>query len=79
MSRMDNNYTIVLEGENAITYVRITSFIKTKKNVVKADRQLALKKIGIIRNRRNSNYAKFTVSCSDSLYMGIQSKFFILF
>ena len=40
MYRTENNYLVVSEGENAITYGGITLFTKTKNNMVTVDRQL---------------------------------------
>ena len=52
---------IVLEGENYITYGIITSFIKSDKNVVTVDSQLALKVSGIIRNVNDNTVGNLKV------------------
>ena len=77
---MDNNYPIVLKYSNAITFRRITSFMKTKKNVVTVDMQLLLNKISTnrcIRTRKSNDTdvrnIKVSLFCSVSLYMGIHS------
>ena len=78
---MDNNYPIVLKYSNAITFRRITSFMKTKKNVVTVDMQLLLNKISTnrcIRTRKSNDTdvrnIKVSLFCSVSLYMGIHSE-----
>ena len=74
---------VVLEVSNAITFVRITSFMKTNKNMVMVDRKLALKASGRISisniNDTDVGYVKDVVICSDYLYMGIQSAIYFYF
>ena len=75
----EKNYPMVLEGENAITYGIIISFMKAKKNVVVVYRKLALNEIrstSIIKTSNENSVVnvKAEFLCPDYLYMGIQSK-----
>ena len=52
MTRTENNFPVVVTGENCLDYSVISNYMNTKSKVVKVDKKLAEQATGVMSNRR---------------------------